>query len=85
MSTDMTITMLDELYCFWINFWILFPLVCHTFVRTTLLLRIGGQNNLTLERRPVFCYVNGGRGVQKLTPLYLRNGLEFFDAVFTNR
>ena len=39
---------------------------------------------LTLERRPDFCYVDGGR-VQKLHPLYLRNGLEFFDVVFTNR
>ena len=39
---------------------------------------------LTLERRAVFCYVTG-KGVQKLHPLYLRNGLEIFDAVFTNR
>jgi len=35
---------------------------------------------LTLERRPDICNVN--RGGAKLHPLYLRNGLEFFDAVF---
>ena len=41
---------------------------------------------LNLERRPVFvgfCYVNGG-GAKAAPALYLRNGLEFFDAVFTN-
>ena len=29
---------------------------------------LNGRNLLTLERRPVFCYVNGGGGVQKLHP-----------------
>jgi len=39
---------------------------------------------LTLERRPDICnYVNSVVGA-KLNPLYLRNGLECFDAVFTD-